>query len=77
MWLSMIINIFKIRAMKYLHDREPPPGESAGRKSLYPSYIRDIDTAFRHSFKWIVNPFPIIIEADSTANYTDGNQLCS
>lgn len=72
----MIINNFKIRAMKYLLNREPPPGESVGRKSLYSSYIRDhIDTAFRHSFKWIVSP--IVIEADSTADYTGGNQLCS
>lgn len=59
MRLSMIINITKDSgddAMKYLLDREPPPGESAGRKSLCPFHIRDrIDTAFRHSFKWTVN----------------------
>lgn len=75
----MIINIFKIRAMKYLLDREPPPGESAGRKSQYPSYIRNrIDTAFRHSFKWIVNAtIPIVIEADSAADCTGDTQLCS
>lgn len=54
MRLSMIINISKDSgddAMKYLLNREPPPGESAGRKSLCPSHIRDrIDTAFRHFF---------------------------